>query len=76
MKSSYSEKKRMQWGVQYQLESGTMGLCIFSADDYIEANIYVLEMLLDYGYQQVFNLQPLSARYGIAELLRLFPASK
>jgi hypothetical protein len=65
----------MQWGVQYQLESGTIGLCIFSADDYIEANIYVLEMLLVYGYQQVFNLQPLSTRYEMEELLRLFPKS-
>jgi hypothetical protein len=66
----------MQWGVQYQLQSGAIGLCIFSADDYIEANIYILEMLLVYGYQQVFNLQPLSERCGLEELIKKFSASK
>jgi hypothetical protein len=65
----------MQWGVQYQLNSGTIGLCIFSADDFIEANVYILEMLLVYGYQQVFNLQPLSDRYEIEELIKKFPKS-
>jgi hypothetical protein len=66
----------MRWGVQYQLESGTIGLCIFSADDYIEANIYILEMLLVYGYQQVFNLQPLSNKCGTEELIKIFPSQK
>lgn len=72
-----SQEKRviMQWGVQYQLENGSIGLCIFSADDYIEANIYVLEMLLVYGYHEIFNLHQLSECYGMDELLRLFPKS-
>jgi hypothetical protein len=63
----------MRWGVQYQLESGTIGLMLFSADDYLAANLYVLEMLIVYGYQRVFNLQPVSS---VEELLKLFPASK
>jgi hypothetical protein len=63
----------MSWGVQYQLESGTIGLMIFSADDYLAANLYVLEMLIVHGYQRVFDLQPVST---MEEILRLFPASK
>jgi hypothetical protein len=36
----------MRWAVEYELPSGSLGLCIFSAEDLQAAQIYVEEMLL------------------------------
>ena len=34
----------MRWAVEYELPSGSVGLCIFSAEDLHAAQIYVEEM--------------------------------
>jgi hypothetical protein len=62
----------MRWAVEYELPSGSIGLCIFSAEDETGAQIYVAEMKTEYGYADTFNLNELPI-CGIDELYRLFP---
>ena len=63
----------MHWAVEYELPSGSIGLCIFSAEDLQAAQIYVEEMQTHYGHDHVFNLNELANGAGIEELYRLFP---
>ncbi len=63
----------MRWAVEYELPSGSIGLCIFSAEDLQAAQIYVEEMQTHYGHDHVFNLNELANGAGIEELYRLFP---
>jgi hypothetical protein len=63
----------MRWAVEYELPSGSIGLCIFSAVDLQAAHIYVEEMRTQYGHDHVFNLNELANGTGIQELYRLFP---
>jgi hypothetical protein len=63
----------MRWIVEYTLDTGTTGLCIFTAADVEEAEKYVVEMKTRYGHSNVFNLTPLPNGAGIDELYRLFP---
>jgi hypothetical protein len=63
----------MRWGVEYRLDSGTYGLCIFSADDLRAANKYVDDMCVKYGYTWLANLKPLPDGCDMSEVKRLFP---
>ncbi|TME13183.1 MAG: hypothetical protein E6I80_02430 [Chloroflexi bacterium] len=63
----------MRWAVEYELPSGSIGLCIFSAENLQAAHIYVEEMRTQYGHDHVFNLNELANGTGIEELYRLFP---
>jgi hypothetical protein len=63
----------MRWAVEYELPSGSIGLCIFSTEDLHAAQIYVEEMRTQYGHDHVFNLNELANGTGIEELYRLFP---
>jgi hypothetical protein len=63
----------MRWAVEYELPSGSVGLCIFSAEDLRAAQAFVDEMLTQYGHNDVFNLNELAKGTGIDELYRLFP---
>ncbi len=63
----------MHWAVEYKLPSGSIGLCIFSAEDLHAAQIYVEEMRTQYGHDHIFNLNELANGTGIEELYRLFP---
>jgi len=63
----------MRWAVEYKLPSGSIGLCIFSAEDLQAAQTFVNEMITQYGHDHVFNLNELAYGTGIEELYRLFP---
>ena len=63
----------MRWAVEYELPSGSIGLCIFSAENLHAAQIYVEEMRTQYGHHHVFNLNELANGTSIEELYRLFP---
>ncbi len=63
----------MHWAVEYKLPSGSIGLCIFSAEDLHAAQVFVDEMRTQYGHDHVFNLNELSNGAGIEELYQLFP---
>jgi hypothetical protein len=63
----------MRWGIEYRLDSGTYGLCIFSADNLNEAKAYVYRMSVQHGYSWLANLKPLPDGCGVDELKRLFP---
>ena len=62
----------MRWAVEYELPSGSIGLCIFSAENLQAAHIYVEEMRTQYGHDHVFNLNELTEG-DVDELYRLFP---
>jgi hypothetical protein len=64
----------MRWACEYELPSGSIGLCIFSAEDLQAAHIYVEKMQTQYGHDHVFNLNELANGTGIQELYRLFPS--
>jgi hypothetical protein len=72
---SYRRGNIMRWGIEYRLDSGTFGLCIFSADDLREANLYVDRMCVQYGYKWLANLTLLPNGCDVAELKRLFPGN-
>ena len=63
----------MRWAVEYELPSGSIGLCIFSAENLQAAQVFVDEMRTQYGHDHVFNLNELANGTGIEELYRLFP---
>jgi hypothetical protein len=63
----------MRWAVEYELPGGSIGLCIFSAEDLDAAQTFVAEMRTQYGHNDVFNLNELANGTGIEELYRLFP---
>ena len=63
----------MRWAVEYELPSGSVGLCIFSAEDLQAAQIYIEEMRTQFSHDHVFNLNELANGTGIEELYRLFP---
>ena len=63
----------MHWAVEYELPSGSIGLCLFSAEDLHAAQVFVDEMRTQYGHNHVFNLNELACGTGIEELYRLFP---
>ena len=63
----------MRWAVEYELPSGSIGLCFFSAEDLHAAQAFVDEMRIQYGHDHVFNLNELANGTGIEELYRLFP---
>ena len=63
----------MRWVVEYNLPTGSIGLCIFSAEDLPAAQTFVNEMITQYGHDHVFNLNELANGTGIEELYRLFP---
>ena len=63
----------MHWACEYESSSGTIGLCIFSADDEQAAQKYLEAMINEHGHTNVFNLNQLTNGAGIEELYRLFP---
>ena len=63
----------MRWAVEYELPGGSIGLCIFSAEDLPAAQTFVNEMITQYGHDHVFNLNELANGTGIEELYRSFP---
>ena len=63
----------MRWAVEYELPSGSIGLCIFSAEDETAAQAYVSDMRTRFGHDRLFNLNQLVSGGGIEELYRLFP---
>jgi hypothetical protein len=63
----------MRWGIEYRLDSGTYGLCLFTAKDLKEANDYVDRMCIEYGYNWLANLKPLPDGCSFDELKRMFP---
>ncbi len=63
----------MRWAVEYELPSGSIGLCIFSAENLQAAHVFVDEMRTRFGHDHVFNLNELANGTGIEELYRLFP---
>jgi hypothetical protein len=63
----------MRWAVEYELPSGSIGLCIFSAEDETAAQVYVSDMRTRFGHDHLFNLNQLANGGGIEELYRLFP---
>lgn len=66
----------MRWAVEYELTSGMIGLCLFSAEDEAAAQAYITEMQTKYGHSRTFNLQQLIDEIDIKELYRLFPACR
>ena len=66
----------MRWAVEYELPGGSIGMCIFSAEDLPAAQTFVNEMITQYGHDHVFNLNELANGTGIEELYRLFLARK
>jgi len=63
----------MRWAVEYELPSGSIGLCLFSAEDLHAAQAFVDEMRTQYGHDHVFNLNELANGASIDEIYRLFP---
>jgi hypothetical protein len=63
----------MRYGVEYQLPGGSIGLCIFSAEDETAALVYVSDMRTRFGHDHVYNLKQLVNDGGIEELYSLFP---
>ncbi|MFL5625178.1 MAG: hypothetical protein ACJ788_06220 [Ktedonobacteraceae bacterium] len=63
----------MQWAVEYELQSGIIGLMIFSAADEGAAQEYVDDLVKKYGHTNVFNLTPLPSGATVQDLYRLFP---
>jgi len=63
----------MRFAVEYESTSGTIGLCIFSADNEQAAQMYVEAMIKEYRHTNVFNLNQLTNGADIEELYRLFP---
>jgi len=49
----------MRWAVEYELPSGSSGLCLFAAEDEQAAEEYVYMMRAFEGYSNVFNLKKL-----------------
>jgi hypothetical protein len=63
----------MRWVVQYQSQTGSIGLMIFSTEDEAAAQVYVTEMVTKRGYKDVSKLSPFPSGTGVDELYRLFP---
>jgi hypothetical protein len=63
----------MPWAVEYELPGGTIGICIFTAEDLQAAQIYIEKMQTQHGHHHVFNLNELPPDTGIQDLYRLFP---
>lgn len=63
----------MRWAVEYELLSGSIGLCIFSAEDETSAQVYVSAMRTRFGHDRLFNLNQLVNGGRIEDLYRLFP---
>ena len=63
----------MQWAVEYELQTGTVWLMIFSAADEAAAQEYVDNMVKKYAHTNVFNLIPLPSGATVQDLYRLFP---
>jgi hypothetical protein len=63
----------MRWAVEYELQTGTIGLMIFSAADETAAEEYVDDLVTIHDHTNVFNLTPLPSGAGIEDLYRLFP---
>ncbi len=63
----------MRWAVQYQSQTGSIGLMIFSTENEEAAQVYVTEMVTKRGYKDVSQLSPLPSGAGVDELYRLFP---
>ncbi|MFL5697290.1 MAG: hypothetical protein ACJ797_09355 [Ktedonobacteraceae bacterium] len=63
----------MRWVVQYQSQTGSIGLMIFSTEDEAAAQVYVTEMVTKRGYKDVSKLSPFPSGAGVDELYRLFP---
>jgi len=60
------------WGVESELPSGKVGLCLFEAADEKAAQEY-LSIMHDAGHTRVFNLTPLPDNVTVEDLKRLFP---
>lgn len=62
----------MWWRVEYTLESGSVGLMLFSAKDSREANDYLDQMIIRFGFNRISNLKLPTEGCGIDELFSLF----
>ena len=63
----------MRWAVEYQLPSGTYGLCLFEAENEQAAQKYVLSMYIREGHYSIFTLKQLPEGATVNDLYRLFP---
>jgi hypothetical protein len=67
------KENRMRYAVQYETQTGTIGLMIFTVDDDAAAQTYVAEMVTMHGYTNVSQPAPLPGGTSIQDLYRLFP---
>jgi hypothetical protein len=67
------KEHRMRYAVQYETQTGTIGLMIFTVEDDTAAQTYVTEMVTKHGHTNVSNLSPLPSGASIQDLYRLFP---
>ena len=63
----------MKWGVEVELPSGTVELCLFGAENEEEAQSYVHIMRVVDQYPEVFNLKQLPEGATVNDLYKLFP---
>lgn len=63
----------MRWAVEYQLPSGTYGLCLFEAENEQAAQKYVLSMYIREGHTNIITLKQLPEGATVDDLYRLFP---
>jgi hypothetical protein len=63
----------MRWGFEYGMDSGTVGLMMFSANDLQEANQFVDECCQKHGFTHIANLKLVPPCCTIAMLRLLFP---
>jgi hypothetical protein len=63
----------MRYAVEYELQSGTIGLMIFTAADEEAAQEYVRLLTTEYGHTHVSRPTPLPIDVTVADLYHLFP---
>jgi hypothetical protein len=66
----------MRFGYEYELITGSTGICLFTAPSLEEAEAYVNKVTSDPGYLRVYNLNELPTVTTIGDFRRLFPGMK
>jgi hypothetical protein len=66
----------MRFGYEYELITGSTGICLFSAQSQEEAEEFVKNVMSDPGYLRIFNLNQLPTVTTIGDFKRLFPGKE
>jgi hypothetical protein len=67
------KENRMRYAVQYETQTGTIGLMIFTVEDDAAAQTSVTELVTKHGHTNVSQLYPLPSGVTVQDLYRLFP---